>query len=553
MGGSYLWQPLKPPVVEPTKRSKVEIFKEESNFLRWPLLDDLKDDKPNVSAASEQLIKFHGSYQQDNREARSAASGRAYQFMMRTRQLHGVLKENLKTVFSTVINNMGSTLGACGDLNRNVLAPVVPFLDKPEYVAAQKLADDLAALLAPQAGAYYDVWLDGERVMSSEPEEVVAARNDNRFGTNFEDSPEPIYGVQFLPRKFKIAITVPGDNSVDLLTNDLGIVVLSNDDGEVHGYNIYVGGGMGRSHRNDETFPAISQPLGYVPAADIFYAVKAIVATQRDYGRRDDRRQARMKYLIADWGIDKFRTVTEQYYGKKFETFRELPEWEFKTYLGWGQQGDGRLYYGLHIENGRLKGDAKKVLREVIEKYKLPVRISANQNLILCDIRPRWRARITRALAPVGILGDKYVDPLNLTAMACPALPLCGLAITEAERGLPDVLKRIRAMLDKAKFKDTRASDNIVVRMTGCPNGCARPYMAELGFVGDGANSYQLYLGGNANQTRLASLYMEKVKVQDFETVLAPLLAAWKSQRVGDEGFGDFCTRVVSLLFASAC
>jgi sulfite reductase (ferredoxin) len=213
-----------------------------------------------------------------------------------------------------------------------------------------------------------------------------------------------------------------------------------------------VGGGMGRTHRMEATFPRLAEPLGYVPKEDILYAVKAIVATQRDYGRRDDRRMSRMKYLLDDWGIEKFRSVVEQYYGKPFQPFKELPPWEFQSYLGWHEQGDGHLFFGLHVENGRIKGEMKKALRRVIEKYELNVRITPNQNIILCDIRPSWRSRITKALAGVGLLSPRFVDPLHLSAMACPALPLCPLAIAEAERGAPDILQRIRDMFERVSF-----------------------------------------------------------------------------------------------------
>ncbi|KAG6541887.1 hypothetical protein Mapa_016715 [Marchantia paleacea] len=556
-----------------TKRSKVEIFKEQSNFLRWPLNEDLQNDAPNVSEASTQLIKFHGSYQQYDRDVRQS---RNYSFMLRTKQpagkvsnalylamdeladkfgigslrlttrqtfqLHGVLKQDLKTVMSTVIKNMGSTLGACGDLNRNVLAPAVPYLDKPEYVHAQEIAEKLAALLAPQAGAYYDMWVDGEKIMSAEPPDVTEARNTNINGTNFENCPEPIYGVQFLPRKFKIAVTVPGDNSVDLFTNDVGIVTIMDEEGELEGYNIYVGGGMGRTHRIENTFPRLAEPLGYVPKEDILYAVKAIVATQRDHGRRDERRYSRMKYLIDDWGMEKFRLVTEQYYGRTFHPVRDLPPWEFKSYLGWGEQGDGRLYYGLHVENGRVKGELKKALREVIEKYNLSVRLTANQNIILCDIRQAWRPKINKILAAVGVKLPRSIDTLNVTSLACPALPLCPLAITEAERGAPAILERIRASMKKVGLG---SKTPLVVRFTGCPNGCTRPYMAELGLVGDGPNSYQLWVGGTSNQTRLAQIFMDKVKIQELEKVFEPMFHHWKNERSHeDESFGDFAMRV---------
>ncbi|KAK1288434.1 hypothetical protein QJS10_CPB19g01078 [Acorus calamus] len=563
--------PVKPntPVV---KRSKVEILKEQSNFLRFPLNEELETDAPNINEAATQLIKFHGSYQQADREVRGPG-GKAYQFMLRTKnpcgkvpnqlylamdsladefgigtlrlttrqtfQLHGILKKNLKTVMSTIIKSMGSTLGACGDLNRNVLAPAAPFIRK-DYLFAQETADNIAALLTPQSGAYYDLWVDGEKIMSAEPPEVVKARNDNTHGTNFPDSPEPIYGTQFLPRKFKVAVTIPTDNSVDILTNDIGVVVVSDADGEPQGFNIYVGGGMGRAHRIETTFPRLGEPLGYVPKEDILYAIKAIVVTQRENGRRDDRKYSRMKYLINEWGIEKFRSVVEQYYGKKFEPFRDLPEWEFKSYLGWHEQGDGALFCGLHVDSGRIGGKMKKTLREIIEKYNLNVRLTPNQNIILCDIRRAWRRPITTALAQAGLLHPRYVDPLNVTAMACPALPLCPLAITEAERGIPDILKRVRAVFDKVGLK---YNESLVVRVTGCPNGCARPYMAELGLVGDGPNSYQIWLGGTPNQTSLAKCFMEKVKVQELEKVFEPLFYYWKHKREARESFGDFTNR----------
>lgn len=562
--------PVKPETAAEPKRSKVEIFKEQSNFIRYPLNEEMVNDAPNINEAATQLIKFHGSYLQYNRDERGAKS---YSFMLRTKnpsgkvsnrlylvmdeladefgigtlrlttrqtfQLHGVLKKDMKTVMGTIIRNMGSTLGACGDLNRNVLAPPVP-LARKDYLYAQETAENIAALLTPQSGFYYDVWVDGERFMTAEPPEVVKARNDNSHNTNFPDSPEPIYGTQFLPRKFKIAVTVPTDNSVDIFTNDIGVVVVSDDNGEPQGFNIYVGGGMGRTHRLESTFARLAEPIGYVPKEDILYAIKAIVVTQRENGRRDDRKYSRMKYLISSWGIEKFRGVVEEYYGKKFEPIRELPEWEFKSFLGWHEQGDGSLFCGLHVDNGRIKGVMKKTLREVIEKYNLNVRITANQNLILCDIRRAWKRPITTMLAQGGLLEPRYVDPLNVTAMACPALPMCPLAITEAERGTPDLLKRIRAVFEKVGLK---YNESIVVRVTGCPNGCARPYMAELGLVGDGPNSYQIWLGGTPNQTSLAKTFLNKVKIQELEKVLEPLFYHWKRNRGAKESFGEFSNR----------
>ncbi|KAL6205051.1 PREDICTED: sulfite reductase [ferredoxin], chloroplastic [Fragaria vesca subsp. vesca] len=562
--------PAKPETA--TKRSKVEIFKEQSNFIRYPLNEEILTDAPNINEAATQLIKFHGSYQQYNRDERG---GRSYSFMLRTKnpcgkvsnqlyltmddladqfgigtlrlttrqtfQLHGVLKKDLKTVMGSIIRSMGSTLGACGDLNRNVLAPAAPLVRK-DYLFAQQTAENIAALLTPQSGFYYDVWVDGEQFLTAEPPEVTKARNDNSNGKTFTDSPEPIYGTQFLPRKFKIAVTVPTDNSVDILTNDIGVVVVTDDNGEPQGFNIYVGGGMGRTHRMETTFARLAEPLGYVPKEDILKAIKSIVEVQRNHGRRDDRRYSRMKYLISEWGIEKFRRELEDnYYQKKFEPFRKLPEWEFKSYLGWHEQGDGSLFCGLHVDNGRIGGKMKTALREVISKYNLSIRLTPNQNIILCDIRNAWKRPITTTLAQAGLLHPRYVDPLNQTAMACPAFPLCPLAITEAERGIPDILKRVRAVFEKVGLK---YNESVVIRVTGCPNGCARPYMAELGLVGDGPNSYQIWLGGTPNQTSIAKSFMNKVKVQDLEKVFEPLFYNWKRKRQAKESFGDFTIRM---------
>jgi sulfite reductase (ferredoxin) len=424
------------------------------------------------------------------------------------------------------------------------MSPPAPYTNRPDYATVEKLSNDIADLLAPQSGAYYDVWLDGEKFFAHNMEDpkVTEARDFNGFGTNFEGSPEPIYGNLFLPRKFKVAITVPGDNSVDLFTNDLGLVAISGTDGTVQGYNIVVGGGMGRSHGKASTFPRLADPLGYVAAEDVLHAVKAVVAVQRDYGRRDDRKQSRLKYLVHEWGIDKFRSVTEQYFGKKMGAFKALPTWEFKDYLGWMEQGDGKLAYGIYVQNGRVKGEAKRALRNVIERYEIPVTITPNQNLILRNISPPWKDDILSTLGAAGIKDNADWDPIEASSMACPALPLCGLAIAEAERGLPDINARIRAVLDKLGFAKT---ETFVVRMTGCPNGCARPYNAELGFVGDGPNSYQIWLGGSPGATRLAEEYAGRVKVKDLETFFEPLFALFKAQRRGaDETFGDFCARV---------
>ena len=562
------------------KVSKVEGIKERSNFLREPLATELQQDTTHFSENAIQILKFHGSYQQDNRDNRVKGREKDYQMMLRTRtpggfippelyltmdrlseeygnqtlrattrqawQMHGILKQNLKTVIADIIHSMGSTLGACGDLNRNVMAPPAPYKNRPEYQYAWEYADKIADLLTPQTGAYYEIWLDGERVISgSEDPEVKAARERNTNGTNSLDSVEPIYGKHYMPKKFKCCVTVPGDNSVDVYTHDVSFVVMTNKAGDLEGFNVLVGGGMGRTHNKEETFARICDPLGYVDKNDLYDLMKAIVATQRDYGDRFQRRHSRMKYLIHDWGLDKFKTTVESYFGKSIAPFKQLPEWKYQDYLGWHEQGDGKLFLGILVENGRVKDEGsfrlKTGLRKLIEQFNLPMRLTPNHNIILYEIEPAQKAAIEEVLQQHGIqLNVDEIDFLIRYSMACPALPTCGLAVTESERVIPGILDRIRALLNKLDIAD----EELVIRMTGCPNGCARPYMAELGFVGSAPNTYQIWLGGTPDQTKLARPYVQKLHIDGLEDFLTPLLVYFKSNRQPGESFGVFCNRV---------
>ncbi|MEH2304607.1 sulfite reductase, ferredoxin dependent [Nostoc sp.] len=562
------------------KPSKVEGIKENSNFLREPVATEILQDTTHFTENAVQLLKFHGSYQQDNRDNRTKGQEKDYQFMLRTKnpgglvppqlylaldkiadeygnhtlrattrqgfQLHGILKKNLKAAIATIVNNLGSTLGACGDINRNVMAPPAPFKNRPEYQYAWEYAQNIADLLSAQTGAYYEIWLDGEKAISAEENpEVKAARQRNGNGTIIHDNEEPIYGTHYMPRKFKICVTVPGDNSVDLYSQDLTLVVITNKKKQLEGFNIFAGGGLGRTHGKEETFARLADPIGYVAKDDVYDIVKAIVATQRDYGDRTDRRHARLKYLINDWGLDKFRAQVEEYFGKSIEAFKPLPEFKFHDFLGWNEQGDGKLFLGISIDNGRVKDEGsfqlKSALREIVEQFNLPIRLTSNQNLIFYDIEPDSKQAIQDILSRHGVGDDpSKIEPLVRYAMACPALPTCGLAITESERAIPGILERVRALLDKVGLQN----EYFVVRMTGCPNGCARPYLAELGFVGSAPESYQLWLGGSPNQTRLAQPYTEKLHHNDLDTFLEPIFVYFKKSRKSKESFGDFCDRV---------
>jgi sulfite reductase (ferredoxin) len=561
------------------KPSKVERIKENSDFLREPVAREILQDTTHFSEDAVQILKFHGSYQQDNRDNRAKGQEKDYQMMLRTKnpgglvppqlylaldkladeygnntlrattrqgfQIHGILKKNLKSTIATIVGNLGSTLGACGDINRNVMAPAVPFKNRPEYLYAWEYAQNIADLLSPQTGAYYEIWLDGEKAISAEEHpDVKAAREKNGNGTIIHDSVEPIYGTHYMPRKFKICVTVPGDNSVDLYSQDLTLVVMTNKKGELQGFNVFAGGGLGRNHNKEETFARLADPICYVVKDDIYDIVKAIVATQRDYGDRTDRRHARLKYLINDWGIDKFRAKVEEYFGKSVEPFKELPKFKYQDFLGWNEQGDGKLFIGISIDNGRVKDEGKfqlkTALRSIVEQFNLPIRLTPNQNLIFYDILPEDKEAIQEILDKCGIMVDPtQIAALTRYAMACPALPTCGLAITESERAIPRILERIRALLDKLGLQ----KDHFVVRMTGCPNGCARPYMAELGFVGSAPESYQVWLGGSPDQTRLAQPIIEKLHDNDIESFLEPIFVLFKKSRKGKESFGDFCDR----------
>jgi sulfite reductase (ferredoxin) len=562
------------------KPSKVEGLKERSNFLREPVATQLLQDTTHFSEDATQILKFHGSYQQDNRDNRVKGQEKDYQFMLRTRnpggfvspelyltldklageygnqtlrattrqgfQMHGILKKNLKNAIAAIIKSMGSTLGACGDLNRNVMAPPAPFKNKPEYQYAWEYAENIAQLLTPKTGAYYEIWLDGDKAVSAEENpEVVAARQKNGTGTTFHDTEEPLYGTYYMPRKFKCCVTVPGDNSVDLYSQDLTLVVITNDQKELEGFNVFAGGGLGQTHNKEETFARLADPICYVAKDDVYDIVKAIVATQRDYGDRTDRRHARLKYLIHDWGVDKFRSMVEKYFGKELEPFKQLPEWKYEDFLGWHEQGDGKLFLGISVENGRIKDEGsfqlRTALREIVQQFLLPIRLTPHHNVIFCDIEPEKQQAIEQILTRYGVQADpNAISPLVRYSMACPALPTCGLATAESERVMPSVLKRIELLLDKVGLE----KEHFVVRMTGCPNGCARPYMAELGFVGNGPETYQLWLGGAANQTRLAQVYIEKMPLQNLEAELEPVFVNFKKSRQPGESFGDFCDRV---------
>ena len=557
-----------------------------SNYLRHPLNEELDNEEIFLGADAIQVVKYHGSYQQDNREQRKGGEQKKYSFMLRLKspagevtpelyklvddlctqygqndlrattrqcfQIHGILKGNLKTVISGIMNIGSSTVGACGDVVRNVGCTPAPFTS-PAYAYAREYSKIFAELFKPQTTAFSEIWLGDEKAASVEywkgdisKWDIETLRtHDNGNGIIVKNKVEPLYGDRYLPRKFKVSLSVPGDNSVDLYTNDIGLVVIVDKAGNLEGFNVMVGGGMGRTHNKEQSFARAADHMGFVAKDDIFEAMKAIVAAQRDHGNREVRMNARMKYLVHNLGIDKFRELVEGYFGKKIAPWRAMEEWQYMDWMGWHEQGDGNLFLGISIENGRIKDfengpQLKTLLRKIVDKYNLAMIMSPAQSLIFKDIKPADKAAIDALMAEHKVLPVEAYDPITRHSMACPALPLCGLAITEAERVIPDLTRRLHKLLDGMGLGD----EQILTRMTGCPNGCARPYMAELAFVGDGPNSYQVWLGGSPVLTRTAFAFKEKVKMPDIEAFLTPIFAAYKKERKSGEAFGDWTHRV---------
>ncbi len=540
-------------------KSKVEKIKESSDYLRAPITEELGNEDPNFSKDSYQILKFHGTYQQDDRDLREGRD-KHWMFMIRGRipggkltanqylalddiadkhgdstirvttrqafQLYGIIKSNLKQTFREINDAMITTLGACGDVVRNVMATPAPDIDgKQEQV--QEVANQLSDRLLPATNAYHEIWLDGEKTYSgSEP--------------NQNGNVEPIYGKNYLPRKFKIGLTIPRDNSIDLYTQDIGLIAIFNDENKIEGFNVVVGGGLGMNHRKKDTFPRLGDHLGYIPADQVYNTVEGIVKVQRDLGNRINRKRARMKYLIDEIGIEKFKEELVKRTGFEPEPYRELPKFEPDLYLGWNKQSNGKWFLGVSIENGRIKNEGKlqikKAFRKIAETYQPGFRLTPNHNVLLTDVSESDKDKIDNLLRDHGVLPENELPNLLKNSMACPALPTCGLAITESERVFPDVVRNLQNVLEELKLEN----EEISIRMTGCPNGCARPYVADIGFVGRSLENYTVFVGGNPAGTRLGKIYKDLVPLDKLVDEIRPLLEIYKQERNHNEQFGDF-------------
>ncbi len=521
---------------------------------------------------SEQLIKFHGTYQQDNRDLRheknpdGTPKGKEYMFMVRTRipggkvtarqflaeldlcdrfgngtlrvttrqgfQLHGVLRKDLKASIKAINDIKLTTLAACGDVERNVMCCPAPHNDSPVRREMQNMADAIAEHLKPRTTGYFEIWLTDEH------------GEKTNVAENFQPVEEPIYGATYLPRKFKTAVALPEDNCIDIYTQDLGFLAIV-EHHHIVGYNVLVGGGMGMTPSAKKTFPALAKPMAFVTPDQVVTVAEMVVKVQRDFGNRSDRKLARLKYLIANWGIEKFKAKVEEYYGRLLAAPRDVEVTDVDDHIGWHEQGDGKLFLGINIENGRIKDEGtlrmKSGLRAILTKYGMNTRLTPLQGVILCDIEPKDRATIDGMLQEYGIPAANDLTLVRRYSIACPAWPTCGLAVTESERALPGILDEMDAELARLGLADERIS----VHMTGCPNGCARPFTPDIGLVGKAAGEkYTVYLGGNVQGTRLAYIFKDMVTKDDIVPTLAPVFERFKLERMSGESFGDFCHRL---------
>jgi sulfite reductase (NADPH) hemoprotein beta-component len=546
---------------DPKPPSKVEGLKEASNYLRGTLAASLEDRSTGAISDDDTTVsKFHGIYQQDHRDQRNerkkAGLEKAFIFMIRVRvpggvctpeqwlkidaladrygshtlklttrqafQLHFITKDVLKTTMQGIDNAVLDCIAACGDVNRNVMANPNPW----QSALHGPVLDDARAVsthLTPQTRAYHEIWLDGEKVTP-------------------DDEEEPIYGKTYLPRKFKTGFAVPPSNDIDVYTQDLGFIAIG-EEGRLLGYNLSVGGGLGMSHGDTKTYPRLANVIGYLPRAKVVEVAEKVLTVQRDFGDRTNRKHARLKYTIEDRGVDWFKNELESRLGWKLGETRPFEFTSSGDRYGWTKGTDGNWHYGLFIQNGRLRDTeelpAKTGLREIAKIHTGDFRLTANQNLVIGGVTEEQKPRIEALLKEYKLDIPERITGLRLNSMACVALPTCGLALAESERYLPSLISELDQIIEECGLRESE----IVIRMTGCPNGCARPYLGEIGFVGRAPGKYNIYLGAAFDGSRLNKLYKPSVKSEEIVNELAPIIRRYATERQEGERFGDFTIR----------
>jgi sulfite reductase (NADPH) hemoprotein beta-component len=552
---------LDPPAVNAKPESPVEIIKKASRGLRGTLVESLADPLTGaIRDADTQLIKFHGSYMQDDRDLRAEREHQklepAYSFMIRTRlpggicspaqwlglsklartygtgslrlttrqafQLHGVIKKDLKQTMQSMNAVLVDSIAACGDVNRNVMAstnPVESHVHQEVYDWSVKLSEHLK----PRTRAYHEIWLNGEKLVGPAEE-------------------EPILGQLYLPRKFKTAVVVPPHNDVDVYSQDLGFIAIL-DGSKLVGFNLTVGGGLGATHGEPQTYPRLADLIGFLTPDQVLKVAETVVMIQRDFGDRSERKHARFKYTIADRGVDWFKAELFRRLGYTLEPARAFQFTTQGDRFGWLRGHDGRWHLTLRIESGRVVDRPGAPFLTGLEKiaaiHQGDFRLTANQNLIIANVPASECMNIDRLVADYGLGKTLFTSPVRRDALACVALPTCGLAMAEAERYLPGFVDRVDELLAKHGLRDIP----LTVRITGCPNGCARPYLAEIALIGRAPGRYTLRLGADAVGSRLNVLYRDNIDEASIVSALDELIARYAAERHTDERFGDFLWR----------
>ncbi|EZX16574.1 sulfite reductase [NADPH] hemoprotein beta-component [Staphylococcus aureus C0673] len=543
------------------KLDEMEHIKNRSNYLRGTIKEGLADEITGAIAEDDtKLLKFHGSYMQDDRDIRDERRKQklepAYSFMIRVRvpggtatadqwiamddisteyanntiklttrqafQFHGILKRNLKSSMQSIHHAVMDSLAACGDVNRNVMCNPNPY-QSGVHKEVDTLATKISDHLSPQTGAYHEIWLDDEKIVDTK-EEV-----------------EPMYGKTYLPRKFKIGIAVPPSNDIDVYSQDIGLIAVIEDD-QLVGFNVTVGGGMGMTHGDTKTYPQVGRLLGYFPKEEAVDVCEKILTIQRDYGNRENRKNARFKYTVDRLGVDFIREELNKRLGWEVE---EAKPFEFEhngDRYGW-TEGSGKWHFTLFIQNGRVKDTSdyklKTALREIAEIHTGDFRLTPNQNLIIANVAKSKKQQIQKIIDQYGITDGEHYTGLRRNSMACVAFPTCGLAMAESERYLPTLINKIEGLLDEAGLNE----EEITIRMTGCPNGCARPALAEIAFIGKAPGKYNMYLGGGFTGNRLNKLFKENIGEDEILESLKPILIQYGKEKNDGEHFGDFVIR----------
>ncbi|NJP38117.1 NADPH-dependent assimilatory sulfite reductase hemoprotein subunit [Alkalicoccus luteus] len=544
------------------KPSETEHIKQDSSYLRGRLEEFFQD---HISAGipddQTKLLKFHGSYMQDDRDLREERRKQklepAYQFMVRVRlpagvatpeqwltmdrladeygngtmklttrqtfQLHGILKWNMKTSLQQMNEALMDTIAACGDVNRNVMCAANP----SQSDAHRKVYDsaaDISERLLPKTRAYHEIWLDEEKLIDTKEEQ------------------EPVYGKTYLPRKFKIGVAVPPSNDVDIYSQDIGFIAIISG-GRLLGYNILVGGGMGMTHGDEKTYPQLGRMLGFVPAKKAVEAAEAILTVQRDYGDRSERKYARFKYTVDRLGIETVRNEVNERLGWEVKPAKPYSFERNGDIYGWDDHKEGLSHLTLFIQNGRIADsggyELKTALKRVAEVHDGTFRLTPNQNVIIADVKPENREQIEAIVSEYGLTDGCENSALRRNSMACVAFPTCGLAMAESERYLPSLIDKLEDMLDANGLRE----EEIIIRMTGCPNGCARPSLGEIAFIGKGPGTYNMYLGAGFKGDRLNKLYRENIGEEQILQELQPIFASFAKDKEDGERFGDFVIR----------